>query len=72
MSASELSPSDLAPGLMLGEGAEIGDGVEFGANVVVHAGTRIGAGCTLQDGAVVGKPGDALSPWAELDKLKLK
>jgi acetyltransferase-like isoleucine patch superfamily enzyme len=51
-----LKPSELAPGLMLGEGAEIGDGAEIGAHVVIHAGTSIGANCVIQDGAVVGKP----------------
>jgi UDP-3-O-[3-hydroxymyristoyl] glucosamine N-acyltransferase len=51
-----LRPSDLAPGLLLGEGVEIGPGVEIGGHVVIHAGTRIGARVTLQDGAIVGKP----------------
>ncbi len=50
-----LEPSDLAPGLMLGEGVDPGD-AQIGAHVVIHAGTEIGSGCTFQDGAVVGKP----------------
>jgi acetyltransferase-like isoleucine patch superfamily enzyme len=52
----KLKPSDLAPGLMLGESARIGEGAEIGAHVVVHPGTEIGSNCVLQDGAVVGKP----------------
>jgi acetyltransferase-like isoleucine patch superfamily enzyme len=51
-----LQPSDRAPGLLVGEGAEIPVDVEIGGHVVVHAGTRIGSGCVLQDQAVVGKP----------------
>lgn len=51
----ELTPSDRAPGLMLGPGAEIAQDAQIGAHVVVHAGTRIGAGCRVEDGAVLGK-----------------
>ncbi len=47
--------SDLAPGLVLGEGVRIGEGVQLGAHVVIHAGTHVGDGCVIQDGAVVGK-----------------
>jgi UDP-3-O-[3-hydroxymyristoyl] glucosamine N-acyltransferase len=49
-------PSDLAPGLLLGEGVQVGEGVCFGAYVVVHPGTVIGDGCEIQDGAILGKP----------------
>jgi acetyltransferase-like isoleucine patch superfamily enzyme len=48
-------PSELAPGLLLGEGVEIGEGVRFGAYVVVHPGTVVGDGCEIQDGAILGK-----------------
>jgi acetyltransferase-like isoleucine patch superfamily enzyme len=51
-----VQPSDLAPGLVLGEGVRLGEGVTIGAHVVIHPGTVIGDGCELQDGAVVGKP----------------
>lgn len=51
----DLTPSDAAPGLLLGEDVEIGEGVEIGAYVIVHAGTTIGDGCVIQDGAVLGK-----------------
>ena len=50
-----LEPSELAPGLLLGDGVEIADGVEIGANVVIHAGTQIGPGALIQDGAILGK-----------------
>jgi len=48
--------SDLAPGLVLGEGVQLGENVRFGAHVVVHPGTVIGDDCEIQDGAVLGKP----------------
>lgn len=51
-----LRPSERAPGLLVGDGAELPDDVELGANVVIHAGTLIGAGARIQDGAVLGKP----------------
>jgi UDP-2-acetamido-3-amino-2,3-dideoxy-glucuronate N-acetyltransferase len=67
-----LHPSERAPGLLLGEGAQLPDSVEIGGNVVIHAGTIVGEGARLQDAAVVGKPlalgprstapRDALSP----------
>lgn len=50
-----LMPSDLAPGLMVGEGASISSPAEIGVNVVVHDGTVIGPQCTIADGAVLGK-----------------
>lgn len=50
-----LRPSDLAPGLSLGEGVRLGDGVAIGAHVTIHAGTVIGDGCVVEDGAVLGK-----------------
>jgi UDP-2-acetamido-3-amino-2,3-dideoxy-glucuronate N-acetyltransferase len=49
-------PSDLAPGLLLGEDVHVGEGVRFGAYVVVHPGTVIGDGCEIQDGVILGKP----------------
>jgi acetyltransferase-like isoleucine patch superfamily enzyme len=50
-----MRPSDLAPGLLLGDGVVVGEGVTFGAYVVVHPGTRIGDGCVIQDGVILGK-----------------
>jgi acetyltransferase-like isoleucine patch superfamily enzyme len=49
-------PSDLGPGLLLGEDVQVGEGVRFGAYVVVHPGTVIGDRCEIQDGAILGKP----------------
>ena len=51
-----MRPSDLGPGLLLGDDVRIGADVRFGAHVVVHAGTVIGDGCEIQDGAILGKP----------------
>jgi acetyltransferase-like isoleucine patch superfamily enzyme len=51
-----LSPSDRAPGLLLGEAVELPESVELGANVVLHAGTVVGEGARLLDACVVGKP----------------
>jgi UDP-2-acetamido-3-amino-2,3-dideoxy-glucuronate N-acetyltransferase len=53
--ASELTPSDLAPGLLLGADVQLGEGVEFGAHVVIHPGTTVGDRVVIEDGAVVGK-----------------
>jgi acetyltransferase-like isoleucine patch superfamily enzyme len=51
-----LRPSERAPGLLLGEGAQVPESVEIGGNVVIHAGTVIGEGARLQDAVVLGKP----------------
>jgi len=51
-----MQPSDLAPGLVLGEGVQLGEGVRIGAHVVIHPGTVVGDRCEIQDGAVLGKP----------------
>jgi acetyltransferase-like isoleucine patch superfamily enzyme len=51
-----LRPSELAPGLLLGEGVELPGDVQLGGNVVIHAGTVVEEGARFQDGAVVGKP----------------
>jgi acetyltransferase-like isoleucine patch superfamily enzyme len=53
---ADLQGSDVAPGLMLGAGVELGSGVRLGAHVVIHAGTVVGDRCTVQDGAILGKP----------------
>lgn len=56
MPAPPLSPSDRAPGLLLGEGVSLPDDAELGGSVVIHAGTSLGPGVEIQDGAVLGKP----------------
>jgi UDP-2-acetamido-3-amino-2,3-dideoxy-glucuronate N-acetyltransferase len=60
MTGAALTPSDLAPGLLLGADVEIGDGVLIGGQAVIHAGVQIGAGARigdhaqLRDGAKIG------------------
>ena len=51
-----LTPSDLAPGLYIGQDVQLADELSLGAHVVIHPGVRIGRGCVVQDGAVIGKP----------------
>jgi acetyltransferase-like isoleucine patch superfamily enzyme len=51
-----LHPSELAPGLMLGDQVELGRGLEIGGGVVIHSGTVICDACEIQDCAVLGKP----------------
>ena len=51
-----LSPSERAPGLLLGDGVQVPPVAQIGGHVVIHAGTVIGHDVRLQDGAVVGKP----------------
>ena len=53
MSGAALRPSDLAPGLLIGEGVSIGEGATIGGNVVIHAGVTIGAGARIGDHAQV-------------------
>ncbi len=50
-----LTPSDRAPGLVLGTGVTFGRDVVLGANVVIHTGVEIGDRCSIEDGAVLGK-----------------
>ena len=68
-------PSDLAPGLMLGEDVALGDDLELGAWVVIHGGTRVGDRCEIQDGAVLGKRPSlgarSTAPRAELPPLEI-
>jgi UDP-2-acetamido-3-amino-2,3-dideoxy-glucuronate N-acetyltransferase len=52
---SELRPSSLAPGLMLGRDVRLGERLTLGAHVVIHDGVSVGDDCTIQDGAILGK-----------------
>lgn len=52
---SSLSPSDLAPNLLVGIRVEIADDVEIGANVVVHDDVTVREGARLDHGAVLGR-----------------
>ncbi|MGB7587100.1 MAG: DapH/DapD/GlmU-related protein [Solirubrobacterales bacterium] len=53
VSRPALRPSELAPGLLLGEEVRIGDGVRIGGHVVIHAGATIGDGVRIGDHAQV-------------------
>jgi acetyltransferase-like isoleucine patch superfamily enzyme len=53
MPAPTLSPSDRAPGLLLGEEVDIGDDVMIGGHVVIHSGVRIGPGARIGDHAQI-------------------
>jgi UDP-2-acetamido-3-amino-2,3-dideoxy-glucuronate N-acetyltransferase len=50
---SALRLSDLAPGLLLGDGAEIEADALIGGNVVIHAGARIGPRARVGDHAQI-------------------
>jgi len=50
---ANLVPSELAPGLLIGEGVEIGEGVQIGGHVVIHSEARIGDGARIGDQAQV-------------------
>ena len=68
----ELLPSDLAPGLLIGDKVEIGAGVLIGGHVVIHSGVRIGAGARvgdhaqIRDGAVIGA-GTTVGSYVSVD-----
>lgn len=48
-----LAASELAPGLLLGEGVEIAGDARLGGHVVIHAGARIGPGALVGDHAQI-------------------
>jgi UDP-2-acetamido-3-amino-2,3-dideoxy-glucuronate N-acetyltransferase len=48
-----LAASELAPGLLLGEGVDIAAGVRLGGHVVIHADARLGAGARVGDHAQI-------------------
>lgn len=53
MSPFRLRPSDVAPGLLLGDDVEIGEGVIIGGHAIIHSGVRIGAGARVGDHAQI-------------------
>lgn len=67
-----LTPSDLAPGLLLGKGVELGEGVRIGAGAVIHSRARIGAGARIgdhaqvRDGAMIGA-GSTIGSFSAVD-----
>jgi len=68
MSGAALQPSDLAPGLLLGEGVRIGEGVLIGGHVVIHAGVEIGDGARIGDHAQI-RDGAKVGPGATVGSL---
>jgi UDP-2-acetamido-3-amino-2,3-dideoxy-glucuronate N-acetyltransferase len=68
VSGAALSPSDLAPGLLLGSGVEIGRDVLIGGHVVIHAGVVIGAGARIGDHAQI-RDGARIGPGATIGSL---
>lgn len=53
MPSSDLRPSDLAHGLLLGEDVEIGEGTIIGGHAIIHSGVRIGPGARIGDHAQI-------------------
>jgi len=72
VSGASLHPSDLAPGLLLGDDVEIGAGVLIGGQAVIHGGVRIGDGARIgdhaqiRDGALIG-PGSTIGSFSSVD-----
>jgi acetyltransferase-like isoleucine patch superfamily enzyme len=72
MAGPSLLPSDLAPGLLLGDKVTIGEGASIGGHVVIHSGVRIGAGARVGDhaqireGAVIGA-GSTVGSYTSVD-----
>jgi UDP-2-acetamido-3-amino-2,3-dideoxy-glucuronate N-acetyltransferase len=52
---SSLTPSNLAPNLLIAAGVELGAELEIGANVVIHDGVSVGAGAQIDHGVVLGR-----------------
>jgi UDP-2-acetamido-3-amino-2,3-dideoxy-glucuronate N-acetyltransferase len=68
VSGAALQPSDLAPGLLIGEGVTIGEGVLIGGHVVIHAGVQVGAGARIGDHAQV-RDGATIGAGATIGSL---
>lgn len=72
MTGPALLPSDLAPGLLIGDKVEIGEGALIGGHVVIHSGVRIGAGARVGDhaqireGALIGA-GSTVGSYVSVD-----
>ncbi|HEY6145481.1 MAG TPA: acyltransferase [Solirubrobacterales bacterium] len=72
MSSPDLLPSDLAPGLLIGDKVSIGEGALIGGNVVIHSGVEIGPGARVGDhaqireGAVIGA-GSTVGSYVSID-----
>lgn len=72
MTGASLAPSELAPGLLLGDGVRLGEGATIGGHVVIHAGAEIGEGARIGDhaqvrsGAVIGA-GSTIGSFVSVD-----
>jgi acetyltransferase-like isoleucine patch superfamily enzyme len=53
VSGAALQASELAPGLLVGEGVTIGDGVLIGGHAVIHSGVTVGDGARIGDHAQI-------------------
>jgi acetyltransferase-like isoleucine patch superfamily enzyme len=53
VSGAALTPSERAPGLLLGAGVRIGESVLIGGNAIIHAGVEIGDGARVGDHAQI-------------------
>jgi acetyltransferase-like isoleucine patch superfamily enzyme len=53
VSGPALLPSDLAPGLLIGDKVLIGAGAMIGGNAVIHGGVVVGAGARIGDHAQI-------------------
>jgi len=68
----DLLPSDLAPGLLIGDKVEIGAGALIGGHVIIHSGVRVGTGARVGDhaqireGAVIGA-GSTVGSYVSVD-----
>ena len=72
MSSPALLPSDLAPGLLIGDKVSIGEEALIGGHVVIHSGVEIGPGARVGDhaqireGAVIGA-GSTVGSYVSVD-----
>ncbi|HEU5252508.1 MAG TPA: DapH/DapD/GlmU-related protein [Solirubrobacterales bacterium] len=72
MTPSALLPSDLAPGLLIGDKVSIGEGAMIGGHVIIHGGVRIGPGARvgdhaqIRDGAEIGA-GSTVGSYVSVD-----
>jgi acetyltransferase-like isoleucine patch superfamily enzyme len=72
VSGPPLLPSDLAPGLLIGDEVSIGEGATIGGHVILHSGVRIGAGARvgdhaqIRDGAEIGA-GSTVGSYTSVD-----
>ncbi|HKF83110.1 MAG TPA: DapH/DapD/GlmU-related protein [Solirubrobacterales bacterium] len=72
MTSPDLLPSDLAPGLLIGDRVSIGEGALIGGHVTIHSGVEIGPGARVGDhaqvreGAVIGT-GSTVGSYVSVD-----